>query len=171
MTGEAEIIEALPNAFWMVLLLTGNVEAAEAALLDGIAALESHHISSDDLLLATARSAIHRRIEIAEQSEGLSLLPAELRRLFLLAPNYRDCFVLRTLIGLSPELCSGILHLSIYEVEDAHCRALQELPFIDKWNIARGGSVHPGRHATPDRGENGPGKGLIGTVRPVLVRL
>jgi hypothetical protein len=151
MTGESEMVEALPSAFWMVLLLTGNVEAAEAALLDGIAALELYRISGGSLLLATAKSAIHRRIEIPEQSEGLSLLPAELRRLFLLAPNYRDCLVLRTLIGLSPEICSRILHLSICEVEDAHCRALEELPFIDKWDITRRDSVHPAQGTTADR--------------------
>ena len=137
MSGKSEMVKALPNAFWMALLLTGNVEAAEAALMDGIAALESDRFSGDRLLLATAKSAIYRRIEISEQPEGLSILPLELRRLFLLAPNHRDCFVLRALIGLSLDLCSGILHLSVHEVENALCMALQELPCIEPGDITR----------------------------------
>jgi hypothetical protein len=143
MTGESEMATALPNAFWMALLLTGNVEAAEAAALDGIAALELERISGDSLLLATANSAMRRRNEIAEQSEGFSILPSELRRLFLLAPNYRDCFVLRALIGLSPELCSRILHLSIQQVENALYTALQEVSRIETWDTIRRDSVHP----------------------------
>jgi hypothetical protein len=137
MTGESEMAKALPNAFCIALLLTGNVEAAEAAVLDGIAVLEFDRISGDSLLLATAKSAICRRVQIPEQSQRLSILPLELRRLFLLAPNYRDCFVLRVLIGLSPELCSGILHLSIHEVENAFYSALQELPCIETRDITR----------------------------------
>src|SRR5260370_16905171 len=125
MTAESEIVNALRNAFCIALLLAGKVEAAEAALLDGIAALELDRISGDSLLLATAKSAIHRRIEIPEQSDGLSILPLELRRLFLLAPNHRDCFVLRALVGLIPELCSGILHLSIHELQNPLYTPLQ----------------------------------------------
>jgi hypothetical protein len=147
MTGESEMVEALPKAFWIALLLTGSIEAAEAEVLDGIAALELDHISGDSLLLATAKSAIQRRTESPEQSEVLSILPLELRRLFLLAPNYRDCFVSRVLIALTPELCSGILHLSIHEVEDALYTALQELPRIETCDMDRHEIVHPAQDA------------------------
>src|SRR5882757_7472307 len=99
MTGESEIVEALPRAFWIAFMLTGRIDAAEAVGLDGIPALELGHISRDSLVLATAKSAVQRRTEFPEQPEGLSILPLELRRLFLLAPNYRDCFVLRVLNG------------------------------------------------------------------------
>ncbi len=150
MIGESEMVKALPNAFWVALLLTGTIEAAEAAVLDGIAAIELDRISGNSLLLATAKSAILRRIEIPEQSEGLSILPLELRRLFLLAPNDRDCFVLRALIGLPPELCSGILSLSIHEVESALYTALQELPSIETWDITRRDGAHPAHDATVD---------------------
>ena len=151
MMGESELVKALPNAFWVALLLTGTIEAAEAAVLDGIEAIELDRISGNSLLLATAKSAILRRVEIPEQSEGLSILPLELRRLFLLAPNYRDCFVLRALIGLSPEPCSAILHLSIPEVENALYAALQELPCIETWGITQRDGVHPAQDATLDR--------------------
>jgi hypothetical protein len=147
MTGESEMVKALPKAFWIALLLTGSIEAAEAAVLDGITALELDHISDDRLLLATAKSAIRRRTGFLEQSDGLSILPLELRRLFLLAPNYRDCFVLRIFIGLTPELCPGILHLSIHEVEDALHTALQELPRIETCDMDRREIVHPAQGA------------------------
>jgi hypothetical protein len=115
---QSEMLQALPKAFWIAFLLTGSIEAAEAAVLAGIAALELDHISGDSLLLATAKAAIRRRTEFPESSEGLSILPLELRRLSLLFPNYRDCFVLRALIGLTPKLRYGILNLTIHEVED-----------------------------------------------------
>ena len=147
MTGEGEMVEALPKAFWIAFLLTGSTEAAEAAVLDGIAASDLVHISGDSLRLATAQSAIQRRTEFLEQSGERSILPIELRRLFLLAPNYRDCFVLRVLIGLTPELCSGILHLSIHEVDEALYRALQELPRIETCDMDRREVVDPSQDA------------------------
>ena len=143
MTGKSEMVEALPKAFWIALLLTGSIEAAEAAVLDGVAGLELDHISADRLLLATAKSAIQRHTEFAEQSEGLSILPIELRRLFLLARNHRDCFVLRVLVGLTPELCPGILHLSIHQVEGALYTALQELPRIETCDMDRSKISYP----------------------------
>ena len=150
MTGECEIVETLPKAFCISVLLTGSVQAAEAVVSEGIAALELDQISSDSLLLATVKSAILRRAEFLEQSEGLSILPLELRRLFLLAANHRDCFVLRVLIGLIPELCSGILHLSIHEAEDALYAALQELPRIETYDMDRPESVHPAQDEKVD---------------------
>ena len=152
MIGESEMVKALPNAFWMALLLTGTIEAAEAAVLDGIEAIELDRISGNSLMLATAKSAILRRIEIPEQSQGLAILPLELRRLFLLAPSDRDCFVLRTLIGLSPDLCSGILSLSIHEVESALYTVLQELPSIATRAINRRDGAHPAHDATGESG-------------------
>jgi hypothetical protein len=142
MADKSEMFKALPNASWMALLLTGNVEVAEAAVLDGIAALKLNRILGDRVLLAAARSAIQRRTAVPEHSEALSLVPARLRRLFLLAPNDPDCFVLRVLIGRSYEFCCEVLHLSIREVEDALYAVLQELPFIETSDITRCHSVH-----------------------------
>jgi hypothetical protein len=90
MTGGTEMFKALPNAFGMTLLPTGNVDAA---VLDGIAPLELDRIPGDSLLPAAGKSATHRRVAVPERSEALSLPPAELRCLFLLASNYRDYFM------------------------------------------------------------------------------
>jgi hypothetical protein len=150
MTGESERFKALPSAFWMALLLAGATEAAEATVLDGIATLESDRIPGDSLLLAAASSVIHRRVRVPEHSEALSSLRAALRRLFLLAPNYDNRLALRVLIGMNSQLCSGILHLSIHKVEDKLYTALQELAYVETWDITRCNSVHPAHHATVD---------------------
>src|SRR5207247_1798573 len=79
--------------------------------------------------------SIRRRAEFPERSEGVSILPLELKRLLLLAPICRDCFILQVLIGLTPTTCSGILHLSQQECEDALHMALQHLPFIETSDV------------------------------------
>jgi hypothetical protein len=122
---------ALDEAFVAGLLLAGNLDAAEAAVLDGIAALEPDAPCGDTLLELAAKSSIRRRDEFPERSEAVSILPLELKRLLLLAPICRDCFILQVLIGLTPATCSGILHLSQQECEDALQRAFQKLPFVE----------------------------------------
>jgi hypothetical protein len=55
------------------------------------------------------------------------MLPFALWRLWLLAPIGHDCFVLRIPIGLTAEICSVILRLSVRESDDMLCAVLQEL--------------------------------------------
>ncbi|SRR5258708_24727334 len=132
MTMESEIFNALERAFLPALLLTGSVEGAEAAVLDGIAAFESDHISRDSILLRTVRSAIQLHGDRSDQfARTFSILPFELRRVLLLAPNLRRSFVLRVLLGMTPEICSDLLHLTVHEVEGALRKGLQELPFLN----------------------------------------
>ena len=57
-----------------------------------------------------------------------SILPPELRRLFTLSSVDRQCFVLRMLMGLTPQVTSEILNLYRDEVDEALCRALRDLP-------------------------------------------
>jgi hypothetical protein len=134
----SELFQALPQAFCTALLLTGGTKPAEAAVLDVIAELALDQLSGGSLILESAKAAIQRRADLEDQSEQpFSMLPFELRRLFLLVPKNRDCFVLRVLIGLTPEQCSEMLHLSICEVEDALYTALQELPRGETYNMDR----------------------------------
>jgi DNA-directed RNA polymerase specialized sigma24 family protein len=121
-----EVFEALPKAFLPALLLTGGIEAAEAAVLDAIAAFEFDYSPGGTLLLETVKSAIRRRSDSRDQSEqAFSILPLELRRLLLLAQDSRNCFVLRVLLGMTPEISSGILNRSVHEVEEALHAGLQ----------------------------------------------
>ena len=73
---------ALDEAFHAAFMLTGSTQAAEHAVLDGIAATDVDSIAGDVLLLETVKAAIRRRPDYAHQSqEPPSFLPLELRRL------------------------------------------------------------------------------------------
>lgn len=128
----------LDQAFHAALLLTASVEAAETAVLDGITALGPDQVPGHGFLLQTMKSASRQRADSPDQfDDALSMVPLELRRVLLLHPYLRRCFVLRVLLGITPENCSEILHLAAGEVEDAACMAMQELPFVDRYVPAR----------------------------------
>jgi len=129
MIGKNEVSKALDGAFRAALMLTGSIQAAERAVLNGIAAIERYSAEDDALLLETVKAAIQRHPDFLNESqEPPAHLPLELRRLFLLTPTSRDCFVLRILLGLAAGTCSNILHRGVEEIEDVLCAALQALP-------------------------------------------
>ena len=132
MIGKNEVSNALDGAFRAAFMLTGSTQAAERAVLDGIATTEFDRVADDVFLLETVKAAIQRRPAFPHQSQWPpSHLPLELRRLFLLAPISRDCFVLQILLGITVGTCSRILHRGIEEIEDVLCAALQELPHLE----------------------------------------
>jgi hypothetical protein len=138
MMARTEASKALDESFRAALLLTGSDEAAEYAVMAGIAALECGCLVDDALLVETVKSAIERRADFQGQSgTSVSHLPRELGRLFLLAPISRDCFVLRVLLGITAGRCSRILHLGIEEFEEMLCAALQELPRLEARSSTR----------------------------------
>jgi hypothetical protein len=116
---------ALDMAFRTALLLTDDTATAEAAVTHGIAACEN--LSPGGLLIDAIRSAVRRRTKSSDGPYEVDGLPAELRRLFMLQPLLRHCFVLRILVGLFPEVCAELLEISIAEFEDALYGALTEL--------------------------------------------
>lgn len=126
---------AVHIAFRTALLLAGVAKTAELAVLDGIDACEK--ISDRSLLIGTVRSTIRRRAESPAVLDGINLLPPELRRLLGLPPIFRDCFVLRILVQLPPEVCADLLNISITEYEDALCGALNQLPLLSSFKAAR----------------------------------
>src|SRR3984893_4970978 len=127
------IPSALDMAFRTALLLAGNTKTAEASVMDGIGACED--LSDRALLIEAVRSTIRRRTKSADAPDALELLPPELRRLLILQPLSRDCFVLRILVGLSPEVCAELLDVSITEFEDAVCAALNQLPLLSSSTV------------------------------------
>jgi len=137
MTAKSEASRALYEAFRAALLLTASAEAAEHAVLGGIAALEFGHIADDVLLVETVKTVIQQRDDFPSQPEPTrSRLPRELQRLFLLAPISRDCFMLRVLLGIPIQTCSRILRLGIDEIREVLCAALQELPLLAARDIS-----------------------------------
>lgn len=119
---------AVDMAFRTALLLTGAAEAAEEAVIHGIGSCED--VSYNALLMETARSAIRRQTKPADWPYEVEALPAELRRLFKLRPLFRKAFVLRILVGLSPEVCAGLLDISTAEFQNTVCAALNELALL-----------------------------------------
>ena len=119
---------ALDMAFRTALLLTGDTRTAEAAVMHGIGVCED--LSPGGLLIAAVRSAVRRRTKSSDGPHEVDCLPPELRRLFMLQPLPRHCFVLRVLVGLSPEVCSELLEVSVTQFENAAYRALTHLPLL-----------------------------------------
>jgi len=119
---------ALDMAFRTALLLTGSMKSAEAAVIHGISACEE--LSPHGLLTEAVRSAVRIQASSANGPYEVECLPPELRRLFMLQPLPRRCFVLRILMNLSPEVCAELLGVSVTESEDALHAALIELPLL-----------------------------------------
>jgi hypothetical protein len=120
--------QALDMAFRTALLLTGDTRTAEAAVMHGIGACED--VLPGGLLIEAVRSALRRRTKSSEGPCEVECLPPELRRLFMLQSLPRHCFVLRVLVGLSPEVCAELLEVSVTEFENAVYRALTQLPLL-----------------------------------------
>ena len=132
MRARGDVYEALEEAFRGAWFLTGSGEAAECAVLDGIAAMNFGPVADDLLVVETVKSAMRRRADPASQSEeASSQLPWELQRLFLLAPISRDCFVFRVLLGITVVNCSRMLRLGMEEFEEMLGAALRELPRLE----------------------------------------
>ena len=119
---------ALDMAFRTALILTGAMKTAEAAVMQGIGACED--LSARGLMIDAVRSAVRRRTKSSDGPSEIECLPPELRRLFMLQPLPRYCFVLRVLVGLSPEVCAELLEVSDTEFENAVYRALTQLPLL-----------------------------------------
>ena len=122
------MLSALDMAFRTALILTGAMKTAEAAVMQGIGACED--LSPRGLMIEAVRSAVRRRTKSSDGPFEVECLPPELRRLFILQPLPRHCFVLRVLVGLSPEVCAELLEVSITEFENAVYRALTQLPLL-----------------------------------------
>jgi len=128
----------LDEAFRAAFMLTGSIEVAETAVLDGIAALESIHAAGEALIFESVKSAIQRRTSCSDQcAQAFADLPVELRRLFLLAPFNRDCFVLRILVGIPSATCAAVLRVPVHKIDAFLCAALQDLPRLNAYGLIR----------------------------------
>lgn len=97
------ISESLEQAFRAAFLLTGSMESAERAVLNGIAALELGEDVEKDLIAKTVEGIVRKRENFLQQVEhSLAARPRELQRLLLLPPVSRDVFLLRVLFGIDP---------------------------------------------------------------------
>jgi hypothetical protein len=108
--------ESLNEMFTVAILLTGNADRAECAVLEGIKTLDRGPVSAGAVFQATIRAAITQAMmpgeeEAREHLPGVSWLPIELQRVLLLPKGLRHVFVLRLLLGLPRDQCSRLLQL------------------------------------------------------------
>src|ERR1700674_3237831 len=109
MIGKNEVSKALDRAFRAAFMLTGSMQTAEHAVLNGIAATECYSGGDDTFPFETVEVAIPRRPDSLHQTQQPPAhLPLELRRLFLLTPISRDCFVLRIPLGIAEGTSPGV---------------------------------------------------------------
>lgn len=132
-----DLQQMIGKAFLTALLLTGNAERAEAAILHAQGALGLDNTSGEALLRRVVNAAIAPPCEtVVQLSEDLerasSNLPCELRRVLHLPAALRHCFVLRFLVGLPREACARLLHLEVPQVDERTRTAMLELPMIQK---------------------------------------
>jgi len=151
------ISSAADMAFRTASLLAGNTRTAETAVMDRIDASEG--LSYRGLLIEALGPTIRRRTKSAGATDALDLLPSELRRLLMLQPLSRDCFVFRILVGLSPEVCAELLDIFTTECEDtvypASNQHINEVEGISRVMLTREG------RARLDQFNSGDVKGTI----------
>lgn len=116
--------------FLVGLLLTGNVIAAEAAMLEAIESLDPNDVNPFSLLQRTIELSIeHTRYSAnpacSETGAFLSSFPLELREVLKMDAPLRQPFVLRFLLGLSKDACGCVLGWDRSSVETSVVASLQ----------------------------------------------
>lgn len=120
------------RAFNVALLLTGNTILAEATVLSAIEALHDDGICREALLAEVIRISVRFRTDWCDHQPNRfhhprPQLPVELQNVLKLPTQLRHAFVLRTLLGLSPEVAAGILHYCENQVSADLTAAMQAL--------------------------------------------
>ena len=124
--------EGLGKSFIAAILLTADMKRAECAVLRSISLLDGGCASDGCLLRGTVKASLAGAIGITEQvpeelAEGCSMLPLELQRVLHLSRDFRQCFVLRILLGLSREVCASLLGLDVEGIDERTCASVLQL--------------------------------------------
>jgi hypothetical protein len=117
------VSESLNEMFTVAILLTGNADRAECAVLEGIETLDRGPAPAGAVFQATIRAAITPAMtpdeeEARQDLPGVSWLPIELQRVLLLPKCLRHVFVLRLLLGLPRDQCSQLLQLDDEKLDE-----------------------------------------------------
>lgn len=117
------------RAFLTAQLLTGSMEQAERAVVEAIGSWNPGEESEEILFVNVLNAALRTQSVHGESSSNKpdagSQLPVELRAVLRLAPELRRCYVLRLLVGLSPQDCGRLLRLHSRRVDRYTCAALE----------------------------------------------
>jgi DNA-directed RNA polymerase specialized sigma24 family protein len=132
------------RAFNAALLLTGSTILAEATVLNANEALDVDNIRPESLLAEVTRVSVRFQTDWCDQQPNRIThpqpqLPVELQNVLKLPTELRHAFVLRTLLGMSPEASARILQLEPSQVA-AHLLAAgqalaarNEPPTFQEW--------------------------------------
>jgi hypothetical protein len=128
--------EGLSQCFLTAILLTANKRRAEAAVLESISLSECEFTSNSALLRGTIKASLAGSDGFDEQAAGElaeagSTLPAELRHVLHLSQDFRQCFVLRILLGLSGDACASLLGLDVQHIDELTCASVFQLAASD----------------------------------------
>lgn len=126
---QAGLEHTISRAFRAAHLLTGSEEQSEIAVARALDSWDPDDNDEEGLFQLALTAALHGPVPNLPEPAG-SALPAELRAVLRLPLQLRRCFVLRTLAGLSGEVCARLLDLRIQKVYDYACAALQQLPVL-----------------------------------------
>jgi hypothetical protein len=126
---QGNINPVLNRALLTAHLLTGSLQAAEQAVLEGIESWnpdEHEEVLFQKVMTAAAQAAIRKNA--ADPIDSESYLPGQMKAVARLAPWQRYCFVLRSLAGLPSQVCAGLLRLQSdqvdeYTIDAARCLA------------------------------------------------
>ena len=115
----------LDRAFLTAHLLTGRRELAEAAIQEAIDSWDPEDEGLEMLSERVLRAALRESGEDPEIVTSEPALPDELEAVLQLSPRFRQCIVLRVMLGRSRDACAGLLGLAPERVDDDTCAALQ----------------------------------------------
>jgi hypothetical protein len=105
-----------PRLFFTALLITGTVESAELAIDESIDLIDAGVAPcSRSALIAVAEASAARHD--CFNSDARSLLPADLQAVVDLPEDFRLCFVLRRLAGLTIHETADLVGIQSSEVE------------------------------------------------------
>lgn len=121
----SQAAETLTKAFVTAFLLTGNAVEAESAVMNAIEG-SSPDPCSDGLLYGAIRAAIRAPSQRSFRADENGL-PRGLSGVLRLPSGPRYSFVLRVLAGLTRESCALLLDLSLQQLDEWTCAAVEEL--------------------------------------------
>jgi hypothetical protein len=126
------------KAFFAAVLLSGDVAIAEEAVHEAILSLDIDDLSTEALSICVATLSIRRSYGLATARIPDSIkLPKELLDVLKLPRLRRQCFVLRSLLGLPESICASLLHLDRDEICDATAAAFLDLGAAGERRIGR----------------------------------
>jgi len=154
MTPNVIDIDSTHQILMAAALLTGSVSLGEQAVMHGLEFLSCDEAPTGAFAEKTIEFALAQTASATDWQERAgadTFFPAELRRVLRLEPGLRRHFVLRMLLGWSPQRCAALLSVDVACVNEANGAAAVELARIAREEtIARMVPSNPPIELFPD---------------------